>query len=263
MLHRGGDAVKGTETVVALALRESMFGRLESPRQLERLDSVETGGVRLAPVAAPQSVPTQSPPPRAGADDAVLCALVERIRQDDIAAFDQLYRLTREETARTLFRLVGRRADIEDLIQETYLRLLTAVKSFRGEARFRTFLYRVCANVALMHLRWRRRRPEDVMAEIPEVPGLFDASRQADPEGEAARREASRLVQAALEGLTAKKRIVFVYHELCGMGPEEIAQAVSTSPNTVRSRLHHARLEFNEAMQKLLKSPTTGGAHGV
>ncbi len=188
-------------------------------------------------------------------DEARLLALVERIRQDDLAAFDQLYRLTRDEAARTLRHLVGRRTDIEDLLQETYLRLLTAAKSFRGEARFRTFLYRVCSNVALMHLRWKRRRPEDSMAEPPDGPAIGG-----DPEAEAARREAAKLVELALEGLTAKKRIVFVYHELCGMGPEEIAQAVGTSPNTVRSRLHHARLEFNDAMKKLIAK---GGAHGL
>jgi RNA polymerase sigma-70 factor (ECF subfamily) len=210
------------------------------------------------------AVPLSTAPQGANADhrEALLRSLVERIRENDLAAFDQLYLLTRDEAARTLFHLVGRRTEIEDLLQETYLRLLTAVKTFRGEARFRTFLYRVCANVALMHLRWRRRRPEDAMAEIPEPDPAGHSSQ--GPESEASRREAARLVEAALEGLTAKKRVVFVYHELCGMGPEEIAQVVGTSPNTVRSRLHHARIEFHEAMQKLLKaSRPVGGEDAV
>ena len=203
------------------------------------------------PVSAPRlGVPEEVAQPPAERDEAILTALVERVRQNDLTAFERLYHLTKEDAARTLYHLVGPRADVEDLLQETYLRLLKAVKSFRGEARFRTFLYRVCANVALSHLRWRRRRPEDVMAELPE-----QVSPAAGPEDEALRAQAMRLVQAALEGLTAKKRIVFVYHDLCGMGPEEIAQAVGTSPNTVRSRLHHARLEFNEAMQRLLATP--------
>jgi RNA polymerase sigma-70 factor, ECF subfamily len=187
-------------------------------------------------------------------NEALLRALVERVKQDDLTAFERLYHLTRHDAARTLFHLVGRRCEVEDLLQETYLRLLKAVRTYRGEARFRTFLYRVCANVAISHLRWKRRRPEDVMAQLPEQPSL-----DRGPEEEAFRRQANRLVEAALEGLTAKKRIVFVYHELCGMGPEEIAQAVGSSPNTVRSRLHHARLEFNAAMQKLLQLPAKGG----
>lgn len=188
-------------------------------------------------------------------DEAVLLALVDRIKANDLTAFERLYHLTREEAARTLFHLVGRRTDVEDLLQETYLRLLKAVKTFRKESRFKTFLYRICANVALSHLRWRRRRPEEAMDELPEQP-----SAAAGPDDETFRRQAAKLVEAALEGLTAKKRIVFVYHELCGMGPEEIAQAVGSSPNTVRSRLHHARLEFNAAMHKLLVAPKAKGA---
>jgi RNA polymerase sigma-70 factor, ECF subfamily len=181
------------------------------------------------------------------AAEARLSRLVARVQGGELAAFDDLYRLTRDDAARTLFHLVGRRSDLEDLLQETYLKLLKAVKSFRGEARFKTFLYRICANVALMHLRWWRRRPEDPMGELPE-----QVCRGLDPERAAQQREAQRLVQRALETLSAKKRIVFVYHELCGMGPEEIAVATETSYNTVRSRLHHARLEFTAAMNAIV-----------
>ncbi|MFN7134468.1 MAG: RNA polymerase sigma factor [Myxococcales bacterium] len=190
------------------------------------------------------------------ADEAVLQALVARIQQNDMAAFDELYRLTRDDVARTLVHLVGRRPDLEDLIQDTFIKLLKAVKTFRGEARFRTFLYRVCANTAFMQLRWWKRRPEEPMAELPERVS------SSDPEGEASRRQAARLVEQALTKLKPKKRVVFVYHELCGMGPEEISEIVGTSPNTVRSRLHHARLEFNEAMQRLLTA-RRGGIHGL
>ncbi|WP_224365166.1 RNA polymerase sigma factor [Hyalangium versicolor] len=193
------------------------------------------------------------PPPA----EAQLLALVRRIQQGDRTAFDRLYHLTRVDAARTLRHLVGNRTDVEDLLQETYLRLLSAVKGFRGESRFRTFLYRVCANVALSHLRWKRRRPEEQTDTPPEV-----QAQGADPEQEAARRQAARLVELALERLKPKKRIVFVYYELCGMSPDEIAEAVGSSVNTVRSRLHHARLEFTEAMHRLVETPREGGRHG-
>jgi RNA polymerase sigma-70 factor (ECF subfamily) len=191
-------------------------------------------------------VPT--PPPTAQSE-ARLLRLVERIKDDDPLAFEELYRLTRDEVLRTLFHLVGQRPDLEDLVQETYVRLMKAVPSFRGESQFRTFLYRVCANVALMHLRWWRRRREAIVEEVPDriAPGE-------DPERAAQAAQAARLVQKALERLTAKKRIVFVYHELCGMGPEEIARAVGSSYNTVRSRLHHARLEFTAALRDLTRA---------
>jgi RNA polymerase sigma-70 factor (ECF subfamily) len=199
-----------------------------------------------------------SPVPAPSADEAQLLSLVRRLQEGDVTAFDRLYHLTRVDVARTLRHLVGNRTEVEDLLQETYLRLLSAVKGFRGESRFRTFLYRVCSNVALSHLRWKRRRPEDPMEAAPE-----SLTTGEDPEREAARRQAARLVEQALERLKPKKRIVFVYYELCGMTPDEIAEAVGSSVNTVRSRLHHARLEFTEAMQRLLDKPRAGGSHGA
>jgi RNA polymerase sigma-70 factor (ECF subfamily) len=199
--------------------------------------------VTASAIPLPRLVPT---PPPTGQVEARLLRLVERIKADDVLAFEELYRLTRDDVARTLFHLVGRRPDLEDLIQETYLRLMKAISGFRGESQFRTFLYRVCTNVALMHLRWWRRRREVPDAALPEGVDFGN-----DPEAAAQAAQAARLVHRALDRLTAKKRVVFVYHELCGMGPEEIAEAVGTSYNTVRSRLHHARLEFAAAMRAL------------
>jgi len=212
----------------------------------------------LVSAASPEERTGPGSPPPPPADEVRLHLLVRRVQEGDATAFDQLYELTRVDAARTLRHLVGNRVDVEDLLQETYLRLLTAVKNYRGESRFRTFFYRVCANVALSHLRWKRRRPEDPFAVPPE-----QESHAEDPERAAERRQAARLVEAALEKLKPKKRIVFVYYELCGMGPDEIAEAVGSSPNTVRSRLHHARLEFNVAMQRLLTHRRPGGPHGA
>src|SRR3954468_13923857 len=96
-----------------------------------------------------------TPSPKVDGDgrrDEALCAqLIARIKDGDLVAFDRLYRHTREDVARTLFHLVGRNAEVEDLLQDTYVHLLKAVRNFRGECSFRTFLYRVCANVALSH----------------------------------------------------------------------------------------------------------------
>lgn len=194
----------------------------------------------------PRLVPTPPPPTQV---EARLLRLVDRIKKDDdVLAFEELYRLTRDDVARTLCHLVGRRPDLEDLVQETYIHLLKAVPSFRGESQFRTFLYRICTNVALMHLRWWRRRREELTDEVPELEAVQGSP---DPERAAQAAQAARLVHRALDRMSAKKRVVFVYHELCGLGPEEISQAVGISYNTVRSRLHHARIEFTKAIRAL------------
>lgn len=244
MITRGstGNSSIVLEAVLKEALGESA-GSDSRPEDVAR----SFGGPKLSAEAITLRGLIPTPPPPSAAD-AKLRRLVERIKQDDLRAFDELYRCTRDDVARTLFHLLGARSDLDDLVQETYLRLLKAVKGFRGDSQFKTFLYRVCANVALMHLRWWRRRREELTDQVPD-----SESTEKNPEVAAQDAESIRLVQKALQSLTAKKRIVFVYHELLGMGPEEIATAVDASYNTVRSRLFHARLEFTAAMQKLLE----------
>jgi RNA polymerase sigma-70 factor (ECF subfamily) len=169
-----------------------------------------------------------------------MAGLVARVREGDLAAFDQLYRKCRQDVHRILYHLVGSNADMDDLVQETFIQLHKALRGFRGEARFSTFLYRVCSNVALMHLRGGRRRKEDPVEELPEAP----AGPSADPEHRAQAAEAEKLMKGALEKLAPEKRVVFVYHDFMGMGPDEIAETLSIPVNTVRSRLGRAREEL-------------------
>lgn len=185
-------------------------------------------------------------------------ALVARVRDGDLAAFDLLYRRTRNDVHRILFHLVGSNADMDDLIQETFIQLMKALRGFRGDARFSTFLYRVCANVALMHLRGGRRRKEDPVEELPETP----AGSSSDPEHGAQAAEAAAMMKVALEKLAPEKRVVFVYHDFMGMGPEEIAAALSIPVNTVRSRLGRAREELVQlfAVARAELAAANGGA---
>lgn len=191
--------------------------------------------------------------------DALLEALVLRARQGDRAAFAQLYLWTRRDAARALQRLVGPHAEVQDLLQEVYLRLLEALPRFRGEAHFRTFLHGVCIHVALAHLRHKRRRPGDVPVSWTEGAWTEGAWTEVPwmghgPQEQAEHRQEVRLLAAALEQLSAKKRTVLLYSALCGMGPGEIAREVGSRPNTVRSRLRHARQELGLRLRRLLTS---------
>src|SRR5438105_8825411 len=102
---------------------------------------------------------------------------------------------------RVLYRVVGNSPDLEDLLQESYLQLLKALKGYRGDARTTTFLHRVCVNVGLMHLRSKRRRPEDPTDELPEehVPAAQS------PEMLAQVKQAHALAQRALAQLSQEK----------------------------------------------------------
>lgn len=168
-------------------------------------------------------------------------------RDGESVAFTRLYERTRQQAWRVLYRVVGNSPDLEDLLQEAYLQLMKALQSYRGDSKVSTFLHRVCVNVGLMYLRGKRRRPEELSDEVPESP----TTEHHDPERAAQVKQAAALVQRALSTLSEEKAAVFVYHDLLGMKPEEIAELVDCPVNTVRSRLNRARQDFTQAVAKL------------
>jgi RNA polymerase sigma-70 factor (ECF subfamily) len=178
-----------------------------------------------------------------------LRALAEAARDGEARAFTQLYERTRDMAWRVLYRVVGNTPELEDLLQESYLQLLKALKGYRGDARTTTFLHRVCVNVGLMHLRSKRRRPE-VPTDNDELPQQVAPPEQS-PERHAQVKQAHAILQRALAQLSADKADVFVYHELFGLKPEEISELVEAPVNTVRSRLNRARVDFTEAVKEL------------
>lgn len=180
-----------------------------------------------------------------------LRALALAARNGESAAFTQLYERTYQLAWGVLYKVVGPSADLEDLLQESYLQLMKALKSYRGESKVTTFLHRVCVNVGLMHLRGKRRRPEDPTDELPDT----EAGLSANPEHAARVKQAAAMMQRALSALSPEKAAVFTYHEMLGLKPEEISELEDIPVNTVRSRLNRARIDFAEAVAKLGGGP--------
>ena len=176
-----------------------------------------------------------------------LRALAMAARDGESAAFTQLYERTYQLAWGVLYKVVGPSSELEDLLQESYLQLMKALKGYRGDSKVTTFLHRVCVNVGLMHLRSRRRRPEEPTAELPTV----EAGIESDPEHAAKVKQAAAMLQKALLELSEEKATVFTYHELLGLRPEEISELVGVPVNTVRSRLNRARIDFTAAVAKL------------
>ena len=91
--------------------------------------------------------------------------LIERAAADDTAAFRELYDRHRADVARLVYRMLGGRGDLEDVIQEVFVQVHKSLKDFRGQSKFSTWLHRVTVNVVLMHRRAARSRP--VFADEP------------------------------------------------------------------------------------------------
>lgn len=170
-------------------------------------------------------------------------SMVTRAAAGDRAAFRALYERHRADVARRVYRMLGPRQDIDDVVQEVFVQVYRSLPDFRAQSKFTTWLHRVTVNVVLMHRRAAKSRP--VFTEEPAA----DAVR-ADGDGpdvHAERNERMRAFARLLDRLADKKRIVFVLHDLEGVPPAEIAQIVGAPVLTVRTRLFYARREL-EAM---------------
>lgn len=162
-----------------------------------------------------------------------------------------------------VFRLVCRLTtdtDAPDVLQETFLQVYRHLPSFRGESQFRTWLYRIASNAALMHRRARARRPaEPLDVFLPR----FDADGRhvATP---AELQVASRADELLDRKFLAKKarevvarlpdlyRDAFVLRDLEELSTEEVAQTLGVAPATVRQRVHRARLMLRGYLSDLV-----------
>jgi RNA polymerase sigma-70 factor (ECF subfamily) len=171
-------------------------------------------------------------------------SLISKAVAGDTESFRTLYTRHRGDVARLVYRMLGARNDLEDVIQEVFVQVFKSLKDFRGQSKFSTWLHRVTVNVVLMHRRSARSRPvyvEETASDVtPDVETI-------GPDEDADRRERVRAFGRLLDRLAEKKRVVFVLHELEGISPSEIAEIVGSPVLTVRTRLFYARREL-EAM---------------
>lgn len=183
-------------------------------------------------------------PPKASAGSAPEAELIRRCRAGEREAFEQLYRDHRRLVAANLFRVLGDRSELDDLVQEVFVIAFRGLERFRGDAKLSTWLYRICVNVALGRLRSRTRKPPPVTLTEKDENQVGDSPES--PERLLERREDVARVYRALDCLSEKKRVVLALHAIEGLDIREIAEIVQAPLVTVRTRLHYARKEFYE-----------------
>ena len=154
---------------------------------------------------------TAQPSPMTEADE---LSLIVRAQEGDRSAFDALIRLYDKSVLRMALQVVGSPEEARDLYQEAFLKVYRSIRHFRQEAKFSTWLYRVVMNVCLDHLRRQKTRKE-VAVPQPEdgEPEFFqtvpDERPTLDPERATHSKEIGRRIQAALERLNPRERMVF------------------------------------------------------
>jgi RNA polymerase sigma-70 factor, ECF subfamily len=166
--------------------------------------------------------------------------------------FAQVYEDQFSFAWRSALRLGTPRANIDDVVQEIFIVAHERLAAFEGRSSVKTWLFGIILNVVRAHRRaLLARQPHALRPEVRADPeALPDPA--AGPHEQATKAEAARIVDRLLEDLDEDKREVFVMVELEQMSAPEIASALEIPPNTVYSRLRHAREQFAKAAARLL-----------
>ena len=185
-------------------------------------------------------------------DDATLTSFAQTGRME---AFEELVRRYRNDVFGLAHHFVHNREDAWDLSQEVFIKAHRALRSFRGDASFKTWLMRITANQCKDFL--KKRRVKTVPLE-PVSESLATSSRLPDPGQAAVARETADAILDVLGTLPFKHRSVFILREFEDMSYEEMSRVLGCSLGTVMSRLHHARKKLREglAQRGLLRRAT-------
>jgi RNA polymerase sigma-70 factor (ECF subfamily) len=181
---------------------------------------------------------------RAGDDS----PLADRLRRGDSRAFEDLVIAHQHRVFGVALRMLRNRADAEEVAQEVFLRVHRAIGDFRGEAKLSTWLYAIASRLCLNRLASGERRltreGEESLERL--------AADTADPAAHAERGELEAALRRAIDELPDERRIVVVLRDMEGLAYEEIAAALELPLNTVRSRLHRARMDLKEKLERFL-----------
>ena len=177
--------------------------------------------------------------------------LIAECLQGDTAAFGVLVRRYQERLYNTVYRMVGNAEDAYDVVQEAFLSAYQSLESFKGDSLFFTWLYRIAVNTAIS-LKRKQRAVVSIDAGRNGEPGIdpHDPSEANRPGHAMEQAEQQRRIRQALARLSPEHRAVLVMKDMEGQKYETMAEVLDVPIGTIRSRLHRARLELRELLEK-------------
>jgi RNA polymerase sigma-70 factor (ECF subfamily) len=186
--------------------------------------------------------------------------LITRLRQRDEAAFSEVVRLHGDKVFNLVLRMVGTRAEAEDIAQEVFVTVFKSIDTFRGDAKFSTWLLRIAANHSKNRIKYLARRATDrngldgaTEAQLADQGRAPVQSHIDAPDALLEAAELEQLMQQAIATLDEEHRLLVVLRDIEELSYEEIGQITGLPEGTVKSRLHRARMALKEQMQDRLR----------
>ncbi|HYT81660.1 MAG TPA: RNA polymerase sigma factor [Actinomycetota bacterium] len=171
--------------------------------------------------------------------------LVERARNGDVTAYEQLVRTYQDLAARTAYVITGGAADAQDAAQEAFVKAYYSLGRFRAGAPFRPWLLRIVANEAINRRRSTRRQAG---LALRAAEGRLQDDAVPSPEGAALAQDEHRRLVAAMNLLRAEDRLVIAYRYWFDLSESEMADALGCARGTVKSKLSRALARLRKVM---------------
>lgn len=186
-------------------------------------------------------------------------SLLRRLRDRDERAFRELIENHRDRVFNITFRMLGNRAEAEDVAQEVFITVFKTIEAFREESKFSTWLYRVTVNHCKNRIKYLARRHDRDRDELDETSnsanGQIGAPPPSAPDRALEGAQLEKLMQEAIANLDDDHRIVVVLRDVEDLSIEEICEITGLPDGTVKSRLHRARLALRKKLQRHVETP--------
>lgn len=180
--------------------------------------------------------------------------VVRRVLGGEKELFEILLRRYNQTLYRVIRGYLHDEADVEDAMQDTYLKAFDKLEQFQGKAAFSTWLIRIGINEALLRLR-KLRRVRSLVSQQADIDAgaivQLPDTRQMNPEKQAIQVETRQILEKAIDHLPDKFRVIYILKEVEGMKNEEIARCLDISEPNVKVRLHRARTLLKDSLYRI------------
>jgi RNA polymerase sigma-70 factor, ECF subfamily len=191
--------------------------------------------------------------------------LVRLAQSGEEAAFEELIRRHQQRVFGLVSGILRRREDVEDVVQQVFLKVFVSLKRFDQRAAFSTWLYKISVNECWDYLRKKKVRPLVYEADLSEeqvsrLDGVVSADQP--PASSSDRAEAKDLLERMMEKLPEQDRQLLVLKEVEGFSVQELAEILDLNVNTVKVRLFRARARLMDVYRRRLHSKPAPPAEG-
>ena len=186
--------------------------------------------------------------------------LIQRLVARDERAFNDLVRAYERRIFALVLRMLGNAAEAEDLAQEVFVQVFKAIGTFRGDSKLSTWMYRIAVNLCKNRTKYLRVRHSDEQDQLDAVAervpmgevGSASVGHVVRPDEAMAGMQVERIVQDAIQKLEPSFRECLVLRDVEELSYEEIGEITGLPPGTVKSRIHRARAQLKEVVERAL-----------